>query len=109
LNQVLVFDIIIVLFGKGIKVKLLDFDYIKKTGESSTRTLAVVQEPQRFIEGIDVTELDHESFAEFVNQYSKLLDEYKYLQAELINKYDLKHNYRRFTPENMTNVVVEYV
>lgn len=90
-------------------MKLLDFEYVKKTGELSKRTVAVVQEPQRFIEGIDVTELDVESFAEFVNQYSKLLDEYKHMQALLINKYDLKHNYRRFIPENMTNVVVEHV
>lgn len=90
-------------------MKLIDFDYTKKNGEFTKRTLAVVQEPQQFIEGIDVTELDVESFAEFVNQYSKLLDEYKQQQAELINKYDLRHNYRRFIPENMKNVVAEYV
>jgi len=90
-------------------MKLLDFEYTKKNGEFSKRTVAVVQEPQRFIEGIDVTDLDVDSFADFVNQYSKLLDEYKYLQAELINKYDLRHNYRRFIPENMENVVAEHV
>ena len=42
-------------------MKLLDFDYTKKNGEFTKRTIAVVQEPQRFIEGIDVTELDLES------------------------------------------------
>jgi hypothetical protein len=90
-------------------MKLLDFEYTKKNGEFTKRTIAVVQEPQKFIEGIDITQLDLDEYAEFVNEYSKLLDEYKYLQAALIHKYDLKHNYRRFIPDNMTNVVVEHV
>lgn len=90
-------------------MKLLDFEYTKKDGKTSKRVLAVVQEPQKFFEGIDVSELDDESFAEFVNQYSKLLDEYKLQQAMLVSKYDLKHNYRRFIPDNMSNVVAEHV
>jgi len=90
-------------------MKLLDFEYTKKNGQFTKRTVAVLQEPQKFIEGIDVSDLDTENFADFVNQYSKLIDEYKHQQALLIEKYDLKHNYRRFIPENMQNVVAEHV
>lgn len=90
-------------------MKLLDFEYTKKNGEFTKRTIAVVQEPQQFVEGIDISGLEVEEFAEFVNEYSKLLDEYKLQQAVLINKFDLKHNYRRFIPDNMENVVVEHV
>jgi hypothetical protein len=90
-------------------MKLLDFEYTKKNGDFTKRTIAVVQEPQQFVEGIDISGLELEEFAEFVNAYSKLVDEYKHQQALLINKYDLKHSYRRFIPENMENVVVEHV
>lgn len=90
-------------------MKLIDFSYKKQNGEVSARTLAVTSEPNKFFEGIDVSHLSNDEFAEFINEYSVLLDQFKQQQLNLLYAFDLKHNFRRFTPEQMSNVEVEYV
>ena len=90
-------------------MKLIDFKYTKNTGETSNRTLAVTGEPNKFFEGIDISALSTDEFAEFVNESSVLLDQFKQKQMNLLADFDLKHNFRRFTPDNMTDVTTEYV
>jgi hypothetical protein len=90
-------------------LKLIDFNYKKQSGEVSTRVLAVTNEPNKFFEGIDISHLSTDEFAEFVNEYSEILDQFKQKQLNLLHSFDLKHNFRRFTPENMFNVEIEHV
>lgn len=90
-------------------MKLIDFKYEKASGEVSTRTVAVTNEPNKFFEGIDISHLSIDEFAEFVNEYSNILDKFKQEQLNILHSFDLKHNFRRFTPEQMSNVKLEYV
>jgi DNA-binding transcriptional regulator PaaX len=90
-------------------VRLANFTYVKSNGSKSDRTLAVTMEPSKFVEGIDISELSQDEFADFVNEYSKVLDEFKATQQILIDKFDLKHRYRRFIPEQMLNAEIENV
>jgi len=49
-----------------------------------------------------------DSYADFVQQLSELEKEIYNKRTELYNQFDLKHNYRRFVPNRMTNVVTDY-
>jgi hypothetical protein len=90
-------------------VRLANFTYIKANGNKSERTLAVTMEPCKFVEGIDISELTQDEFAEFVNEYSQVFDEFKATQQTLLEKFDLKHRYRRFIPEQMLDAQIENV
>jgi hypothetical protein len=90
-------------------MKIMEFQYTKSNGDISDRTLAVLLEPHNYVEGIDISGLDNDEFVEFTAEYSKLQEKWKQDQLALFNKFDLKHNYRRFIPENMSDVMFEYV
>lgn len=90
-------------------MKLVEFFYTKENGTQSKRAVVEVQQPNKFFEGIDVSELDAESFADFVADYRALKEEHHTKVLECLNKHDLKSNYRRFVPERMENTVSEYV
>lgn len=87
----------------------MEFVYTKNTGESKPRAVLVMQEPQAFLEGIDLSDMPEEEFADFVSQYSKAYDEWVLKSQTILHDFELKHNYRRFKPEGMSNAVVEYV
>lgn len=90
-------------------MKLVEFTYTKDVGEVSKRAVIEVITPTKFIEGWDITNLDEENAAVFMQQMSKLRRVQYEQTMSLITEFDLKHNYRRFKPENMSDVKVEYV
>lgn len=90
-------------------MKIVSFTYQKANGDVSNRNLAVTGEPNKFIEGIDITQLSDDELAEFTVAYGDLLDRFKQDQQELLLMFDLKHNYRRFHPEQMFNIESTHV
>lgn len=90
-------------------MKLVEFLYTKENGTQSQRAVVEVQQPNKFFEGVDVSELDAEAFADFVADYRALKEEHHSKVLECLVKHDLKNNYRRFVPERMANTVSEYV
>lgn len=90
-------------------MKLLQFTYTKDNNDVSDRTVLLMQEPTKYIEGMDLSELDNDAFAEFVNKYVQLSETYRESQQQLFNEYELKHKYRRFIPDQMTDIETEYV
>lgn len=90
-------------------MKLVEFTYTKDAGEVSKRAVIEIITPTKFIEGWDITNLDEESSAVFMQQMSELRKVHYNQTMNLIAEFDLKHNYRRFKPENMSDVKVEYV
>jgi len=90
-------------------VKLVEFTYKKASGDVSNRAVVEVVQPSAHFEGVDVSHLDADSFASFVCDYKQLKNAQHQAMAELMSKHDLTHNYRRFTPANMTNVVSEHI
>lgn len=94
---------------KGSEMKLVEFLYTKENGTQSQRAVVEVLQPNKYFEGVDVSELDEESFADFVVEYRLLKEAQHKAVLELLNKHDLASNYRRFLPERMTETTTEYV
>ena len=65
--------------------------------------------PSEHIEGIDVTQLSESDFADFCREFSAMKSDHHNQVMEKLAQYDLKHNYRRFIPKQMTNVTSDYV
>lgn len=90
-------------------MKIKEFTYTKPNGDVSKRTLVELLEPTVHSEGIDVSELDNDAYAEFIPQLKTLEDKFYTERMELYAQFDLTNNYRRFVPSRMTDVTVEFV
>jgi len=90
-------------------MKIKEFTYTKPNGDVSQRTLVELVTPTEHIEGIDVSELDMDAYAEFVQKLKALEDTMYNQRMALYADFDLSHNYRRFVPSRMTNVTTEFV
>lgn len=90
-------------------MKLVEFTYTKANGDVSQRAVVEVQAPNTNFEGIDISELPEEVYAEFVQEYRTLKNAQYEQTMEVMRKFDISHNYRKFIPSRMTNVVTEYV
>lgn len=89
-------------------MKIKEFTYTKPNGDVSQRTLVELVSPTTHVEGIDVSELDMDSYAEFVKRLHDLESQVYSQRLQLYADFDLTHNYRRFVPERMTNVTTEF-
>jgi hypothetical protein len=90
-------------------MKLVEFSYKKADGSVSQRAVVELVQPSKHFEGIDVSNMSEPEFAEFVEAYRQVKNQ-QYLEVqELLAKHDLKHNYRRFLPEQMTDVISEHI
>lgn len=90
-------------------MKLLEFVYTKDTGKQSNRAVIELLQPTKFVEGIDVSELDQPEFAEFCKHFGELKRKQHEETLEMLAKFDLNHNYRRFDPNKMSDITVDYV
>jgi hypothetical protein len=90
-------------------MKLVEFNYTKADGTATTRAVIEVVQPTTHFEGIDVTQMPEDEFAEFTLEYRDLLESQYNAKIAVMQKYDLKHNYRRFIPEKMTNVTADHI
>lgn len=90
-------------------MKLVEFTYTKANGDVSQRAVVEVLAPNTNFEGIDISELPEEVYAEFVQEYRTLKNAQYEQTMEVMRKFDISHNYRKFIPTRMTNVVTEYV
>ena len=87
----------------------IEFTYTKSDGSTSKRAVIPLVEPSEHIEGIDVTQLNEEDFVNFCREFSAMKSDHHNQVMEKLAQYDLKHNYRRFIPKQMTNVTTDYV
>jgi hypothetical protein len=90
-------------------MKFLEFTYTKTDGSTSKRAVIELVTPTKHIEGIDVTSLSESDFADFCREFSALKADQHNQTMEKLAQFDLKHNYRRFIPENMSDVTSDYV
>lgn len=90
-------------------MKLVEFSYTKADGTASARAVIEVVQPTQHFEGIDISQMPEDEFAEFTLEYRNLLDEQYNAKMSIMQKYDLKHNYRRFIPEKMTDVTTNHI
>ena len=90
-------------------MKLVEFSYTKANGDTSQRAVLEVLQPSKHFEGIDVSEMDSDAFAEFISEYRAMKNAQHEATMALLAKHDLKHNYRRFLPEQMTVITTEHI
>jgi hypothetical protein len=90
-------------------MKLIEFNYKKQDGSVSSRAVIELIQPSKFVEGIDVSQMPEDEFAHFCSEYSKMKAAQHEETIALLEQFDLKHNYRRFIPEQMEQLSVEYV
>jgi hypothetical protein len=89
-------------------MKIKEFTYTKPNGDVSQRTVVELVSPTPHIEGIDVSELDMDQYAEFIKRLRDLETQVYNQRMQLYADFDLGQNYRRFVPERMTNVTTEF-
>lgn len=90
-------------------MKLVEFTYTKSDGTTTNRAVIELQQPSQHFEGLDVSELPEVQFAEFVQEYRELLNQQHEAKMALLARHDLKHNYRRFLPKQMSAVTTEHI
>jgi hypothetical protein len=90
-------------------MKLVEFSYTKQDGSVSKRAVIELVTPNKFMEGWDVSQLDEQAFAEFTKHMGELRRRQHEETMQLLNQFDMKHSYRRFKPEAMADVQVDYV
>lgn len=87
-------------------MKTITFNYTKKDGSTSERTLlALVTPGGNMYAGIDLSSLAPELGAEFVNRYESLYNDFLAEVKELQAEFDLKHNYRQFLQDGMSDII----
>lgn len=89
-------------------MKVLEFTYTKPTGDVSKRALVEVSKPSKFISGYDISEMDAETVLEFASEFNALEASFAEARLALQTKYDIKHNFRQFDPERMTETTHEF-
>ena len=89
-------------------MKTLTFNYTKKDGSTSERTLLVLAEPKPASDkysGIDITDLDPDMGSEFVTRYESIHEAYLESLKKLQAEFDVKHNFRQFFESGMSDVI----
>jgi len=90
-------------------MKFVEFTYTKADGTKSKRAIIELVTPTKHIEGIDVTSLSEDDFASFTQAMSNLKTAQHNETMSLLDTYDLNHNYRKFIPEQMSDITTDYV
>jgi hypothetical protein len=85
-------------------MKTLTFKYTKADGSTSYRTLLVMVSPNTMYEGLDISELEPLEMAEVEIEMEKAYKMYLNEITTIKEEFDIKHNYRRFDPNKMTEV-----
>jgi len=90
-------------------MNIITFKYTKKDSTVSDRVLAVITRPDTMYEGIDITELEAPEQVMFLDEANTAYATYLEAMAQIQYEFDVVHNYRRFDPLKMTNIVHEEV
>ena len=90
-------------------MKLTEFTYTKKNGDVSRRAVIVVSEPNKFLQGIDVSDLDNDDLAQFVCELRAIEKQYQAQRAELFANFDLTYSFRQFDTNGITDQSVDWV
>ena len=88
-------------------MKTLSFKYTKADNTISNRVLVTMVTPSSMYEGIDISGLEPADMAFFEQDMNLAYADYISKITAIKKEYDVEHNYRRFDPKKMTEVVTE--
>jgi hypothetical protein len=88
---------------------ILSFVYTKENGDVSERDFIplVTPEAKKNYFGIDITELNYEDQVFFRKEIQDIEDRKQEAIKEVMQKYDIGHAFRTFSPEKMSKIVME--
>lgn len=86
-------------------METLTFTYTKTNGSVSDRLLLVLTRPSDMYAGIDLSDIDPIEAAKFVAKYEDMYNDFLENVKTLQNQFDLKHSYRQFHADKMTDIV----
>lgn len=86
-------------------MKTLTFKYTKADGSISERTLLALVTPGDKYAGIDLTMLEPADAAQFVRRAEDIHEDYLEGMRDLQAQFDLKHNYRQFLANGVSDLV----
>jgi hypothetical protein len=84
-------------------MKIAKFTYEDLKGKVTERKVLVISEPTNKVSGIDIGELAAAEQQEFAEAYQQLLNTFVAEVSALKAAWDVKHNYRQFIADRMTN------
>ena len=90
-------------------MNFLEFTYTKADGTESKRAAIPLFGPAKFVEAIDVSQMPEDEFAVFCREFSALKSSQHEQTMAILAQFDLKHNYRKFNPEQMSDITTDYV
>lgn len=85
------------------------FNYTDAKGKKSRRVLLTHYVPSTMYAGTDITELDEEQRGLFSVAVDAAKAKYAEELQRLHEEFDLKHRFRQFKQENMTDIVKESI
>jgi hypothetical protein len=88
-------------------MKIMNFTYTKPDGKTSKRTFVSIRSPFTDYFGVDISELSEEDQAIFTAEMQSIEDAKTNAINELMIKFDVKNNYRKFLAERMSDISVE--
>lgn len=87
---------------------VLEFEYTKQGAtEAKHKVVSVLAKPSDKYFGIDISELDFEEQGKIVAEIDREILDHKARIEEIMTKYDVRHNYRYYFPEKMSNLIIE--
>lgn len=87
-------------------MEFMDFTYTKPNSPAKARTLLVLGKPSQNYFGIDMSDMLTDEYHAFSTEFNQLQREFEQKKADLMARYDLKYNYRQFSPDRMQDVTV---
>ena len=90
-------------------MKVLEFTYTKPNGEVTKRAVVETIKPNKYVCGFDISEMDSDTMVEFAKEYNALEAQFAEARLALQAQFDIKHNFRQFDPERMTEVTSDYI
>ena len=91
-------------------MKYAEFTYTKPNGEVSQRSILAVAYPrpeEKSYKGYDVSDMGVEEFSEYLTRLNALRQKQKEELDALAAEFDLKHSFRNFLVERITNLSYE--
>lgn len=85
-------------------MKALTFNYTKKDGSESDRLVLVTTFPGDKYAGLDLSQLEPTTAAEFIDEAKRIHQAYVDQLWALQVQYDLKHSYRQFLDSGVSQV-----
>jgi hypothetical protein len=85
-------------------MKTIQFTYTKEDGSVSQRIVHLTKEPGTMFAGVDISEMDLNSQANYVNEMKNAEEIYKEMIAQINAEFETKHKYRNFIAARMTDI-----